>query len=209
MDGSPFRVPSPADRRVTSRQPEPTPVRPEPTPDPDLDFDLRDPEPPRSESRRAAAHRPAASHHAEKAKRPPLRFRLPIIIASLLLVAALGWAVWSGTQGGATGIDRSKYQAVFFTNGQVYFGKLSSANKDYMKLTDIYYLQAKATSESESENPQETTTNQNDVQLIKLGDEIHGPEDEMIISKEQVLFYENIKEDGKVAQSIEQYKKAN
>lgn len=45
------------------------------------------------------------------------------------------------------------------------------------------------------------------MQLIKLGDEIHGPEDEMILSKDQVLFYENLKTDGKVAQSIEKYKK--
>ena len=43
----------------------------------------------------------------------------------------------------------------------------------------------------------------------KLGQEIHGPEDEMIISKDHVLFYENLKSDGKVSQSIEQYKKAN
>lgn len=209
MDGSPFRVPSPADRRVNSRQPEPAPARPEPTPEPDLDFDLPNPEPPRAESRRASHRSTSTNQHVEKTKKPSKRFKLPIIIASVLLVAALGWAVWSGTQDGATGIDRDKYQAVFFTNGQVYFGKLSSANKDYMKLTDVYYLQAKSTTEADSENPQTTTTNQNDVQLIKLGDEIHGPEDEMTISKDQILFYENIKQDGKVTQSIEQYKKAN
>ncbi len=35
----------------------------------------------------------------------------------------------------------SGYQAVFLTNGQVYFGKLSSTAASYATLKDIYYLQ--------------------------------------------------------------------
>lgn len=97
-------------------------------------------------------------------------------------------------------IDTSKYQAVFFTNGQVYFGKLATLSGNYMRLTDIFYLQTKTT---DSSNPQETTSStSSDVELIKLGDEIHGPSDEMIINNDQVLFFENLKQDGKVAQSI-------
>ena len=106
-----------------------------------------------------------------------------------------------------TAIDASKYQAVFFTNGQVYFGKLHAFNSDYMKLTDVFYLQTKEAA-SGSENPQQTAKNSsNDVQLVKLGNEIHGPADEMIISKDQMLFFENLKSDGKVTNSIGQYKK--
>jgi len=108
---------------------------------------------------------------------------------------------------GTTGIDGGKYQAVFFANGQVYFGKLQVFNGGYLKLTDIYYLQSQ--SSGDSSNPQATSKDQaagSNVQLIKLGDEIHGPEDEMIISKDQVLFYENLKADGKVAQSIKKFK---
>jgi hypothetical protein len=73
-----------------------------------------------------------------------------------------------------------------------------------MKLSDIYYLQAQAAA-NESENPQETSSKSSDVQLIKLGNEVHGPEDEMIISKDQILFFENLKTDGKVSDSIKQY----
>lgn len=106
----------------------------------------------------------------------------------------------------AATIDSSKFQAVFFTNGQVYFGKLRALNGDYMKLTDIYYLQAQET-QTNSENPQQTSEQTSpDVQLIKLGNEVHGPVDEMIISKDQMLFFENLKADGKVAQSIAKYK---
>jgi hypothetical protein len=74
-----------------------------------------------------------------------------------------------------------------------------------MKLTDIFYLQTHNTS-ADSKNPQQTTSQQsNDVQLIKLGSEVHGPDDEMIISKDQVLFFENLKKDGKVTDSISKY----
>ena len=46
------------------------------------------------------------------------------------------------------------------------------------------------------------------MQLIKLGSEIHGPDDEMIINKDQVLFFENLKTDSTVAKSIASYQKS-
>jgi hypothetical protein len=105
-------------------------------------------------------------------------------------------------------IDGGKYQAVFLSNGQVYFGKLHTLNSGYMKLTDIFYLQTKTA--VSSTNPQSTSdSSSTDVQLIKLGSEIHGPNDEMVISKDQVLFFENLKSDGKVAQSITEYQTKN
>lgn len=140
------------------------------------------------------------------------RFLLPGIAALILVLVIIGGLIWSSKRNPstATAIDGSKYQAVFFTNGQVYFGKLHTFNKDHMKLKDIYYLQTQAgTSSSDSENPQRTATDQKNVQLIKLGDEVHGPQDEMIISKDQLLFFENLKPEGKVAQSIDQYKQSN
>jgi len=101
-------------------------------------------------------------------------------------------------------INTSEYQAVFFTNGQVYFGKLQSLSGNYMKLTDIFYLQTS----TDSSNPQQTSTDPSaNVQLIKLGSEIHGPNDEMLINRDQVLFFENLKPDGKVSQSIATYQK--
>lgn len=194
MDGGPFRSQRPADRKVSSRS-EPTNWQPE------------EPQPVKEEPK--AAYRPPTSHHvAKEEKRSLKRIILPIIIT--LVVIALGviaWTAWSGTQKTvATGIDSNKYQAVFFTNGQVYFGKLRAFNENYMQLTDIYYLQTQTT-ETDSKNLQQTASNESNVQLIKLGDEIHGPEDEMIISRDQVLFYENLKADGNVAQSISKYKK--
>jgi hypothetical protein len=110
-------------------------------------------------------------------------------------------------------IDSSKYQAVFLTNGQVYFGKLQKSVDNYYKLTDVFYLQATqaktdSTNEADAQNPQ-TTSSQAGVQLIKLGNEVHGPEDSMVIDRSQVLFIENLKKDGKVVDSIDKYKKEN
>lgn len=149
------------------------------------------------------------THVEEKSpKRKLIIWIVAVIVAvAVIALALIAWLMRPSDA--VTGIDDSKYQAVFFTNGQVYFGKLHAFNSEYMKLTDVYYLQTQASEEADSENPQQTSTNQNNPTLIKLGDEIHGPEDEMIVSKDQVLFYENLKSDGKVAQSIEKHKNSN
>lgn len=96
-------------------------------------------------------------------------------------------------------IDGSKYQALFLTNGQVYFGKLQKLNGDYFKLSDIFYL------ENNSTSVDDTTQDKSKIHLVKLGEEIHGPEDEMIVEKAQILFFENIKTDGGVANAIKNY----
>lgn len=124
------------------------------------------------------------------------------VVAAILILGLVSWFVYRSST--AATIDSSRYQAVFFTNGQVYFGKLRSVNSGYMKLTDIYYLQAQSNTK-DSQNPQQTNDKGSDVQLIKLGNEVHGPEDEMIISKDQILFFENLKSDGRVTDSIKQY----
>ncbi len=191
MDGGPFRMPQPADRRIASR-PEATRRQEEFQPVP--------------EPQNIAPQQPATSPVSKKRKTTK-RFPLPLVVVAIVLIVGLGgWLLWSKMSTGGVAIDKSKYQAVFFTNGQVYFGKLQPMNNEYVKLTDIYYLQTQNSGQAGSENPQQTSTDQSNVQLIKLGDEIHGPEDQMIISKDQILFYENLKADGKVAQSIQKYK---
>lgn len=191
MDGG-VRVPRPIGRGTIA--PEPIQRQPEPS------------QPVHEPSR--TVQQPATVHHAPKTKKTAKkRFTLPIIIIAVIILGALGWFAWSKMHSSGPAIDSGKYQAVFFTNGQVYFGKLQQAGSDYMKLTDIYYLQTQSGSAADSSNPQATTNDQSNVQLIKLGDEIHGPEDQMVIVKDQMLFYENLKADGKVAKSIDQYKK--
>ncbi len=209
MDDGPFRMSRSGNNRPLASRPEPAAAAPQ----------QRQPE-----QRQAEHPAPVAQHRAEQppqAEHPAAHARLKkdktgtkkslkvtLIIGGVLVVVFVAWFFLFG-RGGAVAIDGSKYQAVFFTNGQVYFGKLEPANGDYMKLSSIYYLQTQAAGDTNAKNPQQSATSSSDVELIKLGDEIHGPEDEMIISKDQILFYENLKPGGKVAQSIEQHKKAN
>jgi len=160
----------------------------------------------------APRYEPQPPHHpSHSPQKHTSRKKAPLIIGIIVLLALLaaaGWWLMRGNDNGAIGIDSNKYQAVFFSNGQVYFGKLHQTKGDYLTLTDVFYLQTEASkNDTASKNPQATTDDQGNVQLIKLGNEVHGPEDKMVISKEQILFYENLKSDGKVAQTIEQYKK--
>ncbi len=163
--------------------------------------------------RKAPVHRPVSDRHP--ATHEPSNKKKIVIIGAIVAAAIIVLLVvcgWLMTQKpNATVIDSGKYQAVFFTNGQVYFGKLQPVDSDYMKLTGVFYLQTnEAGADSTSKNPQKTAdSTSNDVQLIKLGNEIHGPTDEMIVSKDQVLFFENLKGDGKVATSIDQYNKSH
>lgn len=159
----------------------------------------------------------SATQHAfqpipESSRGRKMKFLLPSVVGLIILALAVaGWFLLkSGTTG--TQIDKSRYQAVFFTSGQVYFGKLEYLNSDYMKLTDVFYIQAQPSENttSDSKNPQEAdTAKASDLQLIKLGSEIHGPEDAMVISRDQILFFENLKKDGKVSSSITSYKQKN
>jgi hypothetical protein len=148
-------------------------------------------------------HQPKGKKRGGRLKRK-IKFVVTIgILAGLiaLIGGPLNWFMGKGT------IDDEKYQAVFLSSGQVYFGKLHPLKDGYFKLTGVFYLQAQSTAQDKG-NPQQATDQQTpDVQLIKLGNEVHGPEDEMIISEKQILFFENLKKDGKVSDSINKYNK--
>lgn len=123
-----------------------------------------------------------------------------IAVAAIIVVGAVAKAV--GPLRTERAIKGKQYQALFLTNGQVYFGKLSGVTKDYVKLTDIYYLQVQQTVQPGSND----TNKQPQVSLAKLGSELHGPEDVMHISRDQVLFWENLKDDSKVVSAIKDHK---
>lgn len=132
---------------------------------------------------------------------------LTVAVGVVIVVAAAGLITWGVLRDSRTGIDSAKFQAVFLTNGQVYFGKLEAYTPQSMKLTDIFYLQAKDAANNQT--PQQLANSTADVQLIKLGNEVYGPADEMIIPKTQVLYYENLKSDGNVAQTMQKYNAAH
>jgi hypothetical protein len=131
------------------------------------------------------------------------------VLAVLLVVVSIAVLGWFASKAAAavtadSSVKTKQFQAVFLTNGQVYFGKVSKVDASYVKLTDIYYLQVQQTVQPKDNNAQNAQNQQ--VSLAKLGGELHGPEDVMYISRQQVLFWENLKNDGKVAKAIADYK---
>lgn len=129
-------------------------------------------------------------------KTPFLKRRRSVLITAaiaLLVLGGIGWYFWKSTAGSLVG---NGYQAVFLTNGQVYFGKLRIVNDSYMKISNVYYIQDKTTT------TQQTDTSTNSVEMTKLINAVHGPKDEMVINKDQVLFFENLRDDGQAAKLI-------
>lgn len=139
----------------------------------------------------------------EQRKSPVVKIVVGLVI--VLVVAAAGIYV-AKTLGGSgasatVAVDRSKFQAVFLTNGQVYFGKIDSLDGKYVKLSNIYYLQVQQDVQPAKSNEK----SESGVSLTKLGSELHGPDDEMHISSDQILFWENLKGDSRVVKTITEF----
>ncbi len=174
-----------------------------------MDFINRDGQ--TNHSAAAQAHPEApAHHHPVPGKRPKgmawlrltsilLLFSATILVVALLISLAMG-----GTKNESKFVDSSKLQAVFLNGGQVYFGNITGLNDKYINLANIYYLRV-----NQQVQPNSKTTANSDVSLVKLGCELHGPEDAMVINREQVVFWENLKTNGQVAKAVAAYVKQN
>lgn len=131
-----------------------------------------------------------------------------LVIVVVVVLAVLGFLFRDKLgMGSKSETKLSGYQAVFLTNGQVYFGKVSDMRDKYVTLKDIYYLQVNQQEQLQSGQPATTPAQQPQLSLVKLGNELHGPDDIMQINRDQILFFEELKADGRVAQAIEEYKK--
>ena len=122
---------------------------------------------------------------------------------TIVIVAVAAAIAFSDAKREEKFVDKSKMQAVFLENGQVYFGSITGLNSSYLNLSNIYYLRVNQQVQPGKEAAQ------NDVSLVKLGCELHGPEDLMTINREQVTFWENLKSDGQVAKAVEEFVKQN
>lgn len=126
-------------------------------------------------------------------------------VVGLAIVLGLLWWFFGRNFGVPSYVETNKYQVVCLQSGECYFGKIASVSSDTVQIKNVFYVQK--TSETTT-----TTTDasaDNKLQLIKLGNEVHGPEDMMAISRSQVLYIENLKSDGKVTQTINTYYEQN
>ena len=89
-------------------------------------------------------------------------------------------------------IGHAKYQAVFLSNGQTYFGRYLDRLGPYAKIEDAFYIQQQAAG-------QEPTGTTPELKLVRRGSELHRPDTEMLVSKDAILFVEDLKPDSQVA----------
>lgn len=140
---------------------------------------------------------------SEKKKPSVVRWIVVLVVVVFVIFAGL-YGISKMTKLNILGLDKNSgdWQAVFLSNGQVYFGQASSMNSDTITVKNIYYLQV-----TQALQPDGTpaTEQQGELSLVKLGNELHGPKDEMKINRDHVLFIEDLKSDGKVVKAIEKY----
>jgi hypothetical protein len=115
-----------------------------------------------------------------------------VLIILVALIAAAIARAGSATDPLASAVNRSEYQAVFLTNGQVFFGRLTVPGGDYYYLRHVYYLSSGTA----------TKTGGSSLTIRKLTNDVHGPQDLVILSRPQVLYVENLNPNGRAAQIL-------
>ncbi len=139
---------------------------------------------------------------------------LAFVVATLALVLAyFGWlAVRAGIMfvviaailllgvcfGKRPDVDSSKFQSVTLTTGQIYFGHLSNINSANATLKDVYTLQ---TTQQPTTTNGKTTTATKPI-LVNLSKGLTGPENEMTIRTDKVLYWQNLQDSSKVTEAI-------
>ncbi len=88
-------------------------------------------------------------------------------------------------------IGGARYQAVFLSNGQTYFGRYVDRIGTYVKIEDAYYIQQAAA--GDEAKPAES-------RLIRRGSELHRPHPYVLIPKTAILFVEDLRPDSAVGQ---------
>jgi hypothetical protein len=119
-----------------------------------------------------------------------LRRRLPRvalgIVVFLVLLFAVRWWDFALPNVGA-----ARYQAVFLSNGQTYFGRYIDRLGPYVKIENAYYIQTNQ-AEDQSTPPES--------RLIKRGNELHQPLSSVLIPRTAILFVEDLRPDSPIGQ---------
>lgn len=142
--------------------------------------------------------------HGRHSKKKKLITAGIVLIVLLISAGLIGWSKMTGSQSGY--LNGNQYQAVFLEGGQVYFGKLQVLHDTY-RLTDVYYLEPSKAPDATTEDTNTKPGAKQSPNLVKLGSELHGPEDQMMFEKQNILFWENLKSDSKVSKAIDEYRK--
>lgn len=104
------------------------------------------------------------------------------------------------------------YVAVYLTNGKVYFGKIDRPNSQEPMMSDVFFLNATTAPSPTLKGKQESSQDasvvlapQTEFQLIRLTDQFQAPIDRLTITRDHILYWEELSSDSKVVQAIAKY----
>ncbi|HSX07871.1 MAG TPA: hypothetical protein VLG11_03165 [Candidatus Saccharimonadales bacterium] len=143
--------------------------------------------------------------HAGKKSYDWVRGTLGLMLISVtIIILGLVYLLHVGNPNESRYVDNNHLQAVFLQGNQVYFGHIKAVNDKYINLQGIFYLNSSSANGSSSTNKSD-----NSLSLVKLGCELHGPYDMMVLNQSQVMFWENLRSDGQVAKAVAQFNQQN
>lgn len=88
----------------------------------------------------------------------------------------------------------SPYWAVYLDTGQVFYGQKFKSDKTYVIMTKAFYYQ-----------PGVRSAVAGNIRIIKVGTEIHQPEDKVYVNRAHIERQEQLSAESKVVKAIEKY----
>ncbi len=122
--------------------------------------------------------------------------RYIIVLAAVASLLVFGSIAMFLMQSFTNPIDKSGYQLVKLTNGEMFFGKLQNITGDYLRLENAYFIPA---------TTEKTTTsdkNTNEVEIIPRSSTVAKSKTPMYLHTDQVAYWENLATDSKVADTL-------
>jgi hypothetical protein len=106
-----------------------------------------------------------------------------------ILIIGLTWFVLS------TVSSRLTWKAVFLDSNQVYFGRFSYVPfLSTITLHDVHYL--RPFSDTDIQTGTTTEKVEGDLSVLSILGDVHSPKDSMVISKDHILYYQEIRPDS-------------
>ncbi|MFY9484189.1 MAG: SH3 domain-containing protein [Patescibacteria group bacterium] len=94
-----------------------------------------------------------------------------------------------------------RYFGVFLDNNQAYFGTIANKTSQYVTLRNVYYLRAVPSGETQPEGSK--------LDLVKRGQELHGPQGETLINREKIQLIEEVGVKSPIMEAINKAKSAS
>lgn len=145
------------------------------------------------------------SPQASRRRGPRALYNKPGALILTVLIMIIGAALtWSIIVPRGERVNNNGYQVVYMASGQAYFGKLKNTTGDYLVL-DTPYTAQDVQSQTEGEQAS-TPSTAGTTTLLKVSQQQYGPTEVMSLKSDQVLFWQNLRDDSKVTEAIKNAK---